>query len=425
MLNFLIVLIGKSVSLFSNFFNLGSGGTWPGHIALKLNKNFINQAIDSKTKIVLVAGTNGKTSTATLITHILTQCGNQVAHNKTGANQLNGIASAIISEIPKLSNKLIKDYLILEVDENVLPLALKKLTPNTMICLNLFRDQLDRYGEIDSIVKKWRDSFSKLSTNTTLILNADDPQMAILGTKKTKNYYFGLNLNLEKEIQHGADSIFCPNCQSELIYKTISFSHLGNWACPTCKLKRPSLDISSSNFFPLAGTYGKYITLAAILFAKNQKISQEKILSSIKKFKPPFGRQEKFEINGKKIEILLSKNPTSFNESLKTIKNQGAKNVLLVLNDHYVDGIDVSWIWDIDFENLLSKSTNIAVSGERVYDIAIRLKYAEKFTHIFTDLDEAINKMIENIAMGEKLYVLANYSAMLETRKILLGRKLL
>lgn len=424
--NSIIVLLGKFISFIIKKSNMGSGATWPGHIALKLNKNFISDCLGKRTKIVLIAGTNGKTTTATLISHILIHSGLTVAHNKTGANQLNGIASTIVSEISILRPKLDKDFLILEADENVIPDALKFLTPDFIICLNLFRDQLDRYGEIDSIVKKWKDSFEELDKKTTLILNADDPQIAILGKDlKIKALYFGLNENLQKTIEHGADSIYCPNCQSELTYKSITFSHLGNWRCSNCKLERPRLDIYSYKFYPLHGTYNRYSTLVSVLFSRTLNIASEKTLSAIKSFKPAFGRQEEFIVRKRIVTLFLSKNPTSFNVSLKTIKDLGAKNILIVLNDQYVDGVDVSWIWDIDFENLVNKNANIAVSGQRVYDMALRLKYANLFTHVEPNLNKALGSMIDNLEENEKLFILPNYSAMLETRKNLLGRKLL
>jgi len=433
MLNILLILLGKSFSKLSNVLNLGAGATWPGHIALKFNPNFIRSTIGGSTKIVLIAGTNGKTTTSTLISEILKSNGSSVVHNKSGANQLNGIASAIITGTKLFDNKLSSNYLILEVDENVLPLALRELTPDYIVCLNLFRDQLDRYGEIDSIIKKWKGSFEKLDKQTTLILNADDPQIAFLGKDlKSKVLYFGLNENEQDIIEHGADSTYCPSCFNDLNHLSVTFSHLGNWECPNCGEKRPKLNVSTASFYPLLGTYNKYNTLAAALFAKNEKINASVVEKTFKNFKPAFGRQEEIAIDGKKVKIFLSKNPTSFNESLSTINSLNPKNLLIILNDRIPDGLDVSWIWDVKTDSL-SKIPNISVSGDRTYDMGLRLKYSEngqwsmvnsKFK-IQEDLKAAIKTALNKTPQGQTLYILPTYSAMLEVRKILKGRKIL
>lgn len=427
MQNLLLILLGKSFSKFSNLFNLGSGSTWPGHIALNVNKDFIKQTVDEKTKIVLIAGTNGKTTTSALITKILESNGSNVVHNKSGANQLNGIASAIISGTKSLSSKIQSDYLVLEVDENVLPLAVKEVSPDYIVCLNLFRDQLDRYGEIDSIIKKWKSAFEKLDEQTTLILNADDPQIAFLGKNlKTKALYFGLNEKNDKKIEHGADSTYCPNCLKDLNHQSVSFSHLGNWYCPSCGLKRPKLDVSSLPYYPLLGVYNKYNALSAVLFAMEQKIPVQTIKTALKSFKPAFGRQEEFEVDGKKVKIFLSKNPTSFNESLSTINSLNPKNILIVLNDRIPDGLDVSWIWDTN-TNILNKISDITISGDRTYDMALRIHYSNflKKVRIEENLDRAVELALERTNKNQTLYILPTYSAMLDIRKILKGRKIL
>lgn len=426
MLNRFLILFGKLFISLSKRLNLGSGSTWPGHIALKVNKDFIKQTVAKKTKIVLVAGTNGKTTTSSLISEILQTNGNKVVHNKSGANQLNGIASAIISEVKSFSSKLKSDYLVLEVDENVLPFALKELKPNYIICLNLFRDQLDRYGEIDSIIRKWRESFEKLSKDTTLILNADDPQIVFLGKNlKTKILYFGLNEKNQAEIEHGADSTYCPYCLHDLVYDSISFSHLGNWKCLNCGQKRPKLNVSSLPYYPLLGTYNKYNTLAAVFFAKRQNISEQTINQALKTFRPAFGRQEELKIGGKKIKLFLSKNPTSFNESLSTITTLNPRNLLIVLNDRIPDGLDVSWIWDIKTDGLY-EIPNVSLSGDRVYDMGLRLKYSGlKNFEMFEELNNAINYSLKQTSKNQTLFIVPTYSAMLDIRKILKGRSIL
>lgn len=442
MINIFLVILGKFIIFVSRIFNLGNGSTWPGHIALILNKNFIKEVVkrNMHLKIILIAGTNGKTTTGKLIQTILEKASYKVFQNESGANLLNGIASSIVLH-SNVFCKINYDYAIFEVDENTLPLVLKELSPNYLILLNLFRDQLDRYGEVNTIVNKWRNSIERLVSKITLILNADDPQIAYLGKNaKQKVLYFGLKNKkiTEQKHQHASDSTYCPNCNSKLIYNVIYYSHLGDWQCNGCQYKRPKDIFSYLQPSILVGIYNLYNILAASVLAKNLRVTEETIAKALKTFIPAFGRQEKLDINGRKVELFLSKNPTSFNESLRTIVNLDAKNVLLLLNDRIADGRDVSWIWDVDFEDYVDQLEHILVSGDRAYDMGLRIKYANKAQNsklkaqnyisnvkIYEDLKKALNEGLKVIQEKETLYILATYSAMLEVRKILLGKKIL
>lgn len=464
----ILTIVGKGVSKTSKLLRRGHGSTWPGHIALSANKHFIRDVLrHSKTKIVLIAGTNGKTTTGKMLQTILEAQGKKVFQNESGANLLNGIASSIILNTNTLG-KLDKDVAIFEIDENNLPLFLEYITPDVIILLNLFRDQLDRYGEVDSIGKKWKDTLEKLPKTTTLILNADDPGIAFIGfhrhpgeSKATDRIstrkdsiasssislqndnivYFGLNdaKFQTKEPQHAVDSTYCPNCGSKLTYKEIYFSHVGNWTCPKCQYKRPDLDISKTTNYPLSGVYNRYNTIAAVLAAKVFDIDDQTIDKALSNFKPAFGRQEELTIDGKKVKIFLSKNPTSFNQSLRTIMEQHPPTILFVLNDRIPDGRDVSWIWDTDIEEFIGKTDmNIIISGDRAFDMGLRIKYAlenqklkiknqnysEKLK-ICENLKEAIKESLKSVSSNETLYILPTYSAMLEVRKILTGKKIL
>jgi lipid II isoglutaminyl synthase (glutamine-hydrolysing) len=428
-MNFLLIYFGKLLSLFSRIFNVGSGSTWPGHIALYFNKNFIKDILrNSKVKIILIAGTNGKTTTGKLIQSILEENNKKVFQNEGGANLLNGIASSLISN-SNLYGKIDKDFAVFEIDENTLPLILQQINnPDFIMVLNLFRDQLDRYGEVNTIANKWREAFKKLNDKTTLILNADDPQVSSLGLNlKTNVSYFGINSkNKTEKIQHASDSTHCPNCGEKLFYSSTYFSHLGEWYCKECNYKHPEKVFTSSPHYPLLGIYNQYNTNAAVLLANKLGLEKEKILSSLKNFKPAFGRQEILNIYGKKVQIFLSKNPTGLNESLKTIESLNAKNLLIILNDRIPDGRDVSWIWDVDFEDFSSQFKNIVVSGDRTYDMGLRLKYAEykNFTNE-ENLTKAIDSAIKETDNNETLYILSTYSATLDVRKILTGKKIL
>ncbi len=431
----ILIAAGKIVSQISRVLNLGNGSTWPGHIALSVNQNFIKETLrGSDIKIILIAGTNGKTTTGKLIQTILEHNGSTVFQNEAGANLVNGIASSLLLHSSILST-LPYDYAVFEVDENSLPLVLQELTPHYLILLNLFRDQLDRYGEVNTIARKWQEAVKKLPKKTTLILNADDPQIAslchpeLVSGSHPQVLYFGLDdpsLSV-KTPQHAVDSNYCPNCHHKLTYKTVYFSHLGDWKCPNCSRARGPL-AKISPYYPLAGVYNRYNTLAAVLTAKNIGISDKTIDSALKNFSPAFGRQEKLSVNGKSIQIFLSKNPTSFNESLRTVKELGAKNILFVLNDRIPDGRDVSWIWDIDFENFIGKNMNITISGDRCYDMGLRIKYSQILNtkyQIPNTLGDAITSALDKTPKSEILYILPTYSAMLEFRKILTGKKIL
>jgi UDP-N-acetylmuramyl tripeptide synthase len=427
MLNSAIIFTCKLISFVSKKLNLGHGSTWPGHIALKLNSNFINQILNnSATEVVLVTGTNGKTTAAKLIQTILETNGKKVILNSSGANLLNGIASSLIIN-SNLNGKLTSDFAIFEIDENTLPQITKTIEPNYIVALNLFRDQLDRYGEIDTIARKWKEAYKKLKS-TQFVLNADDPQIAFLGNGLKTAHYFGLDSKGNNIEEHAADSLLCPKCANRLTFATHYFSHLGDWSCSNCGLKRPNREINSDLFLPLRGTYAIYDIQAAALLAKLIGLSKEQINQGLRNFKPAFGRQEKITIDNKEIQLFLSKNPTSFNESLRTIADSNAQNLLIALNDRIPDGTDVSWIWDIDFESLIKKEINLYLAGDRVYDLALRIKYSEikiLEENIFENLSEAIGKGILETKTNDTFYILPTYSAMLETRKIITGKKIL
>lgn len=350
-----------------------------------------------------MAGTNGKTTTALMIKTMLQNTGASVVHNDSGANLENGIVSALIQDSHA-------DWGVFEVDENSLPRVIKSIKfiklKVIVVLLNLFRDQLDRYGEVDVIAEKWEKALQ--GTNATIIANADDPLVTHLGLHANAKF-FGINDKTKylTKMEHATDSTFCLNCGSRLKYEGIYFSHLGIWKCTTCGEKRPTPDVSSATS-PLPGLYNLYNMLATVSVARIFGIKAD-----MAGLHPAFGRQE--EIGN--VTIFLSKNPTGFNQSLRTVIELGARQLLLVLNDRIPDGRDVSWIWDVDFE-MIPKDVSVRVAGDRVYDLVLRLKYAGVKAQRYENLSEALKT-------EEQLYVLPTYSAMLEVRKIVKGRKIL
>jgi lipid II isoglutaminyl synthase (glutamine-hydrolysing) len=436
MKNNVLVFSGKTLSHLFRSFNLGNGSTWPGHIALKANKNFIKDILsNSKTKTIIVAGTNGKTTTASLIRKGLEENNRTVFQNRSGANLLNGIASSILLNTNAQGN-LTQDFAIFEVDENSLPAVLRQVTPDYLILLNLFRDQLDRYGEINTIAQKWQKAISTLSPKTQLILNADDPLIAYLGfsnknTQEKQKLYFGLDMDkTEKNSHQAADSVSCPKCGSILTFETNTFSHLGKWKCKKCGLERPKNVYTQSPFYPLSGIYNIYNSNAAALVLRQIGLTDKEIQNAFKNFKPAFGRQEIIHYQERNVQLFLSKNPTSFNQSYQTIKELHGSTLLIVLNDRIPDGRDISWIWDTDLSGL-ERYKQIVVAGDRVYDMALRLKYElepkvfETKVQTFEVLKEAIDTAVNLTEKNGTVYLLPTYSAMLDSRKILTGKKIL
>lgn len=435
----LAVGIAKTVTAIVKQLRLGAASVLPGEIARRLHPRLLPLLCEQVTQsVILVVGTNGKTTTSLFLRTILERQGAKIAHNITGANLINGLITTLLGNT-NLFGQLKADYAILEVDENVLPLVLKECRPRFIVGLNLFRDQLDRYGEVDTISRRWQQAIAPLPKTTTVILNADDPTLSYLGQNlPQKVLFFGLNetnLYLD-EIPHAVDSIYCPNCGHSLDYQGVYLSHLGDFNCPACGFEKSQPTLNSQDWPQiLIGVYNKYNTLAAGLVAKEIGIDIETIFDTAKNFKAAFGRAEELTFNGKNIRILLSKNPVGMNETIRAVKDLQVQDkpstTLVVLNDQIPDGTDVSWIWDVDTENLASIGGKLIVSGDRIYDMALRLQYSrenledESSLIIKENLKEAIETALEYTENNETLYILPTYSAMLEIREILTGRKIL
>jgi UDP-N-acetylmuramyl tripeptide synthase len=434
------LVIGNFVSRATRFFKLGSGITWAGEIALRIDPSFISAIKKELSTIIVVAGTNGKTTTASMIEHVLNKNNIQTIHNSTGANLKNGIVGTFITQQHNslISNKCVG---IFEVDEAELPNIVPLLCPDILLLLNLFRDQLDRYGEVNSIADKWRLAITDwiLKNNNgmiqkhTLLINADDPLISSIGTDipitvKT----FGLSKQKTNKVEMAkdtwGDSYFCLRCGTRLVYKTIYFSHLGDWYCPHCGIKHLHTDMKGGSIpITLKGLYNQYNATAALLAVCELGLPVSE--TDLKDFKPVFGRQEEFIVNGKKIKMFLSKNPTGCNEGIRTIASQKDVGcILFSLNDRIPDGTDVSWIWDVDVSPLISLKVPIICTGDRVWDMALRLKY-ESIRNTPTVIVEknykiALATALDKTKKNKTLYLLPTYSAMLDIRKELTGRKI-
>lgn len=429
------VSVAKSVTFGVRSLRLGAASVLPGSIARRIEPQLLHLLSQQvKNGVILIAGTNGKTTTSLLLCEILQRKGYRVAHNSTGANLENGLMTALM-ENSNLLGKLDVDYAILEVDENIVPKVLAPIQPKLILCLNLFRDQLDRYGEVDTISKRWTKAIATLSPETIVVANADDPTICYLGQQLSQQpvSFFGLNEpeNYLEAIPHAVDSIYCPKCGYALDYKGVYLSHMGEYSCPSCGFSRSQPTLDSSEWQQiLVGLYNKYNTLAAATAAKELGIDEATIRDTIPNFQAAFGRAEELKINGKNVRILLSKNPVGTNETIRVVTQSSDKTTLLVLNDKSQDGEDVSWIWDVDTEKLVERGGTLVVSGDRAYDMALRLRYSESSPQsnfnliVEENLRKAINTALERTPNNETLHILPTYTAMLDVREALTGTKI-
>lgn len=432
---------GRLARLAARALRRGSGSVLPGEVALRLEPRALARlAAQLPRGVILIAGTNGKTTTALLLSRILENAGWQVAHNRSGANLQNGLTTALLDRADLLG-RVRADCAILEVDENVLPVIVGALRPRLILGLNLFRDQLDRYGEVDLISARWAGAIKELPAETTVILNADDPTLSHLGQQLTQPaLYFGLNEPeaYAAKIPHAVDSVYCPCCGQRLDYRGVYYSHLGDYACPACGFARSARSIDSRAWPQvLIGLYNKYNTLAAVLAAQQLGISEDVIRTTVANFHAAFGRAEELEVQGRRVRILLTKNPAGMNETIRAVQDPtyraGCGHATLVaLNDRIPDGTDVSWIWDVDMEALVQPGQTLIAGGDRAYDLALRLEYGRAARSdalgaivVEPDLDRAISIALEQTQPGEVLHILPTYSAMLEVRQILTGRQIL
>ncbi|MFA6295917.1 MAG: MurT ligase domain-containing protein [Patescibacteria group bacterium] len=444
---FLAIIIAKLASFFVRALNRGQATSLPGLLARKIDPQVLTK-LSAKLKkgVIIVSGTNGKTTTTRLISNILNEENFEFIHNRAGANLLSGVTSSLLSKC-SLNGKLNYDWAVFEVDEATVPLVAKQTNPKVVVLMNLFRDQLDRYGELEKLAKLWKETIDNLSGETKIILNADDPLVSSIAINKKNIFFYGVNnenYKIEK-IAESADSKNCPNCKEPLVYSALFYSHIGKYHCPKCGLTRPNLNLSAEEIklnsfngsdilmqedakkisvhFPLPGFYNIYNVLAAAACCLNLDISFDKIKLGIEKTKAAFGRLEKFKLDKNDAILMLVKNPTGFNEVIKLLETDGKKKKMIItLNDNIPDGRDISWIWDVDFERLINFVDYVFVAGQRAEELVLRFKYAGLDLNKI-GLEKDYDKLLEMAKMkldaGETLYILPTYSSMLDLRNII------
>lgn len=431
------IVISKLVIFISN--KLYKGGTnFPGKVALKFDKNILSK-ISKNYTLILVTGTNGKTTTTNMIYSILKNSGINVISNSTGANLYTGIISCFLKNYSFFS-KAKNSYAVIEVDEANLKFVTNHVNPEMICITNLFRDQLDRYGEVNTTLSKIVEGI-KNTPQSILVLNGDEPLLGKMDLPNKILYYgFSSPADRSNKTSVNLDSKFCKVCGEPYIYNFTIYNHLGDYYCPKCGNARPKLDFFVNNILNLdsngsyvlidnkkffinqAGTYNIYNALCAFSVSKLLGIKDKIICDTLKTLDSKFGRQELIKINDKNVKIILVKNPAGFDEALNSINlDKSSKSLALLLNDNYADGTDVSWIWDVGFENLDNNTIqNIILSGIRLYDLSIRLKVAgfnEKRFSLCDDYDS----LLDRISKGNDsmIYLLATYTAMTSFRKFL------
>lgn len=435
----LAILLGKLLAFLLKLTSSGATAA-PGLYALKIDKNLIKKfSSKNNLKSIAISGTNGKTTTSRILFDIIAKK-YRVIHNRQGSNLLRGVASEMIDK-SSLFGKLNYDYAIWECDEAALLPISQNINIDTLVLLNLFRDQLDRYGEIDTTRRKWQEVIKNLKENSSLILNVDDPSLNYLSkSTKAKKIFFGLataEIDLPK-VENVADVKFCPNCSGKLIYTNLYSAHLGTFKCSKCSFIReePNVSINSITFnkdystnikvsiknesasinYQLPGLFNAYNVMAAFTAATSIGINTKSAATDISKFTAAFGRYQNIKLDGKNLLLFLIKNPAGANEVIRTIAVNHKINLLVILNDNIADGRDVSWIWDTNWEALTDKISGIDVAGTRAWDMALRLKYAGakiNRKNVHDNLNTAINKAISKLAKNETLFILPTYTALL------------
>jgi lipid II isoglutaminyl synthase (glutamine-hydrolysing) len=422
------------------------GTTAPGRMLLKLSPGALGRmAGELDDGSLLVSATNGKTTTSAMLAGALEKAGRPVVHNRAGSNMAWGVATALLD-----AGRRPGQLGLFEVDEAWLPSVARELRPRLLLLSNLFRDQLDRYGELELLADRWAELVAELDGRASFVLNADDPLVADLGRGRERVTYFGVEDDGQALLgmQHAADSKHCRNCGSAYEYEAIYLGHLGRYRCPNCGRERPrpavaatrvELDGMSGSLvdlrtpegelsvrLPVPGLYNVYNAVAAAATALELGVPLAIIGDALTSFSGSFGRVETIPIDGRRVSILLIKNPAGANEVLRTLLlEEGRLDLWIALNDNTADGRDISWVWDADFEVLAGRVRRVTCSGTRAEEMALRLKYADIGAELKVDRDlgSSLDGALGSAA-GERVFALPTYTALLELRDLLARRGL-
>jgi lipid II isoglutaminyl synthase (glutamine-hydrolysing) len=432
----------RAIGAVSRGVGRGGGTTIPGKVLWRVDPGAVDAlAARLPQGVALVSATNGKTTTTAMAAEIL-GAERRLAWNRAGANLLSGVASALIATRRA-------DLGLFEVDEGALPEALARTRPRTVVLGNLFRDQLDRYGELEIVAERWRSAVALLPPSATLVVNADDPVVGDLASQGGAALRFGLDdpRQARPALQHAADSKYCVRCGAPYEYAAIYVGHLGDYRCPQCDHHRPELDVvvtdielrglHSSRFrlltpdgvteveLALPGLYNVYNAAAAAALSLAVGASLDDVRAGLARFSAAFGRFERIPAGGKSVVLLLIKNPAGANEVVRTLEIGVPRVLVIALNDGIADGQDVSWIWDVDFEPLLEHAGLVIATGARAAELGLRMTYgglpAERL-EVVPSLEHALDRGLGLVEAGTELVILPTYTAMLALRGILAER---
>lgn len=456
----LILAIAASKTLTGTIRRIGRGGgtAFPGLVATRIDPDMLGKLSTRLAEgVTVVAGTNGKTTTSRMLAGVYQASGLRVVHNRSGSNLVRGISGAF-AEQSSLAGDPAADIAVVESDENALPDVIRQTEPRCLILLNLFRDQLDRYGELETIAQHWTPAIAALDSEATLIVNADDPNLAALaeGTK-ARVITFGLQTEGHElpELPHAADAAVCRRCGTRFDYDAIYVSHLGAYRCPNCGNSRPELDVAATEItfkgmdrlsmkvamagqaddltldVALPGLYNAYNALAVVAAAMARDIDSSTLAGALRSFETAFGRLEKIDYQGLHLTLALSKNPVGFNEVLRMLTTRPVSGpVVIGINDLDADGRDVSWLWDVDFETLVEDqhSGTVFAAGLRGDDLAVRMKYAGlsgerlDLSLLGLSFEDVLDRLPTRVPPGEHVFILLTYTAMLQLRRALAER---
>jgi lipid II isoglutaminyl synthase (glutamine-hydrolysing) len=435
-------LAARAAGRLSRAAGRGGGTTIPGKVLWKLDPSAVDVlASRLPLGVALVSATNGKTTTTAMAARIL-GAQHRLAWNRAGANLLSGLASSLVTADGATLG-------LFEVDEAALPEAIVRTRPRAVSLANLFRDQLDRYGELELVAERWREAVRTLPDGTTLVVNADDPVVAELAEGRRSVLRFGLDdaRHARPALQHAADSKYCVRCGTPYEYAAAYVGHLGDYRCPRCGHARPELDVAvrdieltglrSSRFtlaapggeirveLALPGLYNVYNAAAAASLCLALGSPLDSVRDGLEGFSAAFGRFERIAQGAKTIVLLLIKNPAGANEVLRTLETGVPPVLVVALNDAIADGQDVSWIWDVDFEPLLPHVHRVVAAGDRAAELGLRLRYGglpSDRLEVVPALGRALDRGLELTEAGGELVILPTYTAMLALRGILTER---
>ncbi|MCB9010907.1 MAG: DUF1727 domain-containing protein [Actinobacteria bacterium] len=442
------VAIARGLGWLSRRSGRGGGTSAPGKVLLRLHPSAIQLLSERLPEgTLVVSATNGKTTTARLIGAVVAAQGWPAIQNFAGANLLSGIATALI---PDAGTRQAPEIGIFEVDELALPEVAARLRPRVMVLMNLFRDQLDRSGELERIAERWSAMIAGLPADTRLVANADDPSIAALAGDRPGTIWFGIDdpRMALAEVPHAADATRCRRCHTPLRYGRVVLGHMGDWECPGCGWSRPdrdvgvteatldgtsgvSLEISTPEGvvhaeLAVPGVHNVYNAAAALGAAVALGIPAGRAAAALAAADAAFGRAERVRVGSHDLLILLAKNPAGANTTVHTVMlDPEPLHLLVALNDQTADGHDVSWIWDADYEPLLERLAGVVCTGDRAYDMALRFAYAgcprDRIT-VIPDVSAALDHALADLPEGRTLYALPTYTAMLRLRQVLVQR---